>query len=160
MARNANDTDIMRGTADEFWRNSNNFLTEHKSMQESLTAITEALREFQENFKFHNEHVDEFRTKLDGSANSLGSVWEGMAAGAFQTRFTELNKTMMDLSTVLEDISDKGNELSKEIETVVSQLQGKVDGMSAICDTISKNFKTYADTEDENERDLAKAFGV
>ena len=158
MARNANDTDIMRGTADEFLRNSNNFLTEHKSMQESLTAITEALRDFQENFKFHNEHVDEFRTKLDGSANSLDSVWEGMAAAAFQTHFTEFNKSMMDLSKVLEDISFKGNELSKEIETVVSQLQGKVDGMSGICDTISKNFKTYADTEDENESNLAEAF--
>ena len=160
MARNANDTDIMRGTADEFWRNSNNFLTEHKSMQESLTAITEALGKFQENFKFHNEHVDEFRTKLDGSANSLDSVWEGMAAAAFQTRFTEFNKTMMDLSKVLEDISIKGNELSGEIADVVSALQKEVNDMSEVCDTISKNFKTYADTEDENESNLAMAFGV
>ena len=160
MANTSIDTEVMRSSASVFATNSNAFTDESGSIKSTLSDISAALEKVIKDFSSHNSNVAGYASEVSSATQQMEAVWESGAATAFQESFTQFNTAMVNLSQMLQDISDDFDDIKGMIEELVNNnVLKQVDTYASECLINSENLTAYANAEDENQANLAAAYG-
>lgn len=160
MAITSNDTELMRSSASVFATNSSAFTQEAGDIKSTLSAISAALEKVVSDFDTHNSNVAGYAAAVSQATEQMQGIWVSGAATAFEESFTKFNNAMLNLSQTLSEISGDFSDVKSQIETLVNDnILNQVETYANECYINSENLTKYANAEDENQENLASAYG-